>query len=111
MLLTYSFHARSQRRQVAMIDCRKEMMLDLIIEPSRRYKTKPTIIAKVLSRHDLVLVEVFRGCVDAWSNHVIDLRVQHEAQAEDCIRYECPNECLPKRKDEEWPCICNADVK
>ena len=93
-----------------MIDCWKQMMFNLIVEPTREVITKKRPIAKVLGSYDLMLVKVCTRGMCTRVRQMIDLRINHEAYTEDCVRNTCPNQCFPEWKSTEWPHESNEDV-
>ena len=87
VLLTQLLNMRSQSWQMAVIDIGEQMMLDLIIQSSRKVIAKQAIVPKILSSLRLVLIKVFIGSVRTFVRQVIDLSVYHEANAHDNPRY------------------------
>jgi hypothetical protein len=82
---------------MAVVNVGKQMMLNLIIQTSGEVVAEQAIIAKVLSSPDLMSVKVFVRGMRALVCQVIDLGVDHEAEAQNDSRYCCKDYCFPKR--------------
>ena len=70
-------------REVAMVDAREEVVLNLKIETSCEEERRPahdTVVHERVRCHDLVLVKVTVRDVDALVREVVHLRRHHERQ-------------------------------
>lgn len=97
VLLAQLLHVRSQLRQMAVIDIWKQMVLNLVVQATRKIVTEQTAVAKVLCSLYLVLVKVSITYMSTLVCQMIDLRVDHEANTHNDTGDCGPDTCFPKR--------------
>ena len=103
MLLAESLHDGLDGREVAVVDCREEVVLDLVVEATEE-EVGGVGSCEGVRGDDLVHeVVVVAGLGVLWGE-VVDLRCEHEAEGVDEHGDGAPDDRLVGLKDEPRPC-------